>query len=67
MRRLSALTIVAFCVLTGCQSAPPSDKPFQPACTPRRIDAGYCELPSNFNLWGTIISGQLQPGYVPGQ
>jgi hypothetical protein len=66
MRRSPLLMVLTLCLLAGCQSTPP-DEMFKPACTPRRIDAGFCELPSNFNLFGTIVSGQLQPGYVPGQ
>jgi hypothetical protein len=64
MRFLALLVMLTLPFLTACQSTPPGEM-FVPACTPRRIDAGFCELPSNFNLWGTVISGQLQPGYIP--
>jgi hypothetical protein len=64
MRRSPLLMILALSFLAACQSTPP-DKMFKPACTPRRIDAGFCELPSNFNLWGTLITGQRQPGHIP--
>lgn len=46
-------------LLTACQSAPPT-KPFEPECTPRRYDAGFCDQPTNFHLWATLLTGQVQ-------
>ncbi|WP_442577730.1 hypothetical protein ACSBOB_19425 [Mesorhizobium sp. ASY16-5R] len=52
--------MLALVLLSACQSAPPSGKRFEPECTPRRYDAGFCDLPSNFHLWTTLLTGQVQ-------
>ncbi|MBL8581004.1 MAG: hypothetical protein JNL61_02095 [Rhizobiaceae bacterium] len=60
---LAALSLLA---LAGCQGAPTSDQVYaerfgnQP-CSDRANDAGLCAQPSNFNLFGTIITGERQP------
>lgn len=56
---LLTATTMALALLSACQSAPPS-KPFEPACTQHRFDAGFCDLPTNFHLWATLLTGQVQ-------
>lgn len=56
---LPIATTLALALLSACQSAPPT-KPFEPACTPHRYDAGFCDEPTNFHLWATLLTGQVQ-------
>ena len=59
MRLKFCWAMLALAFVSGCQTTAPQ-KPFEPACTPRRYDAGFCDLPSNFNLFATIVTGELQ-------
>ncbi|PSJ64265.1 hypothetical protein [Kumtagia ephedrae] len=59
MRLLPLCMTLALALLTGCQSTPP-EKFFVPACTQHRYDAGFCDTPSNFNLFATIVTGRVQ-------
>lgn len=65
MPRLALAVILPLLALAGCQT-PTSDQVYaerfgsQP-CSDRADDAGLCSQPSNFNLFGTIITGELQP------
>ncbi len=60
MRLLPICAMLALFGLSACQSAPPSDKMFKPACTQHRYDAGYCDLPTNFHAFATLVTGQYQ-------
>jgi len=61
MRRflISAVMLVSV-VVTGCQTtplppSPPSAQWRWRTCTDRAFDAGLCEQPNNFNLFGWLI------------
>ncbi|MFI0846251.1 hypothetical protein [Mesorhizobium sp. IMUNJ 23232] len=57
--RLLLPIAMTMALLSACQTAPPS-KPFEPACTQHRFDAGFCDQPTNFHLWTTLLTGQMQ-------
>lgn len=65
MRRLAVVTILPVLLAAGCQGVSESQSYQQRyghlPCNDRAYDAGLCEQPSNFNLWGTIITGERQP------
>jgi hypothetical protein len=65
MRRLAMATLLPLMALAGCQGVSESQSYEQrfgnTTCKDRAYDAGLCDQPSNFNLWGTIITGERQP------
>lgn len=63
MKRL-LITILPLMLAAGCQTMT-SDQAYQARygssqCKDRAYDAGLCYQPSNFNLFGTVVSGELQ-------
>jgi hypothetical protein len=65
MRRLAITTFLPLALLAGCQGVT-SNQAYSYRfgnqwCKERAFDAGLCEQPSNFNLFGTLITGERQP------
>jgi hypothetical protein len=55
---ISAIVLVSLAV-TGCQTVPTSPAPWRwKPCSARPFDAGFCEQPSNFYLFGWLIGAQ---------
>jgi hypothetical protein len=55
MRRiLQATVLLTVAALAGCQSTMQAQR-YQGYCSARPYDAGFCEQPSNFLLWGFIL------------
>ena len=66
MRRLAGL-LPLILLLSACQSTGVYQRYYNnqfgwAGCNDHAYDAGLCEQPSNFNLFGTIITGELQSG-----
>ncbi len=57
MRKAGTLAVIALLApLAACQTAPTSSPTWRYDCTYRPEEAGFCEKPSNFNLFQYIVS-----------
>ena len=55
MRRFLILAIMLASAATGCQTVPSSQPHWRwTPCVDRAFDAGFCEQPTNFRLFGYI-------------
>jgi hypothetical protein len=51
----SWLLVPVLLTLAACQSVDRAGT-FEPQCVPRAVDAGICELPTNFRLFGALLA-----------